>query len=74
MLILSPFCNSLTAKVRVTWNFAPSFCFYTPHFAATMLGKDYWKDSFNLEELSLHTEKAIEHDASLTRQDAALVS
>ena len=58
---------------RKTFNFAPTFCFFTPHYAAVMLGKSYWNDKFDLEELSLHGGKAIEHDASLTRQDAALV-
>jgi len=59
------------AKVRVTYNFAPSFCFFVPNFAANVLKKNYGKDSFDLSELDLHN--GIEHDASLTREDSALV-
>lgn len=33
------------------------------------MGRSYWTDSFDLEELSKHN--AIEHDASLTRRDVA---
>ncbi|EWC45465.1 hypothetical protein DRE_00864 [Drechslerella stenobrocha 248] len=61
----------LNHSIRKTFNFAPSFCFFVPKFAADFLKRSYWKDTFNLEELSLHN--AIEHDASLTRQDSALV-
>lgn len=66
--------TDLNTKVRQTFNFAPSFCFFVPKFSADFLNKSYWKDTFDLEELSLHADNAIEHDASLTRQDAALVS
>ncbi|KAG2017415.1 hypothetical protein CC2G_006925 [Coprinopsis cinerea AmutBmut pab1-1] len=58
-------------KIRETYNFAPSFCLFVPNYAATMLGKDFNKDTFDLQELDLHN--GIEHDASLTREDAALV-
>lgn len=61
------------ARVRQTFNFAPSFCFMAPKFAADFLDKSYWKDTFDLSDLNMHNDKAIEHDASLTRQDAALV-
>ncbi|KAK6332260.1 hypothetical protein TWF696_002981 [Orbilia brochopaga] len=61
----------LNHKIRSTFNFAPSFCFFVPKFAADFLNRSYWKDRFDLEEISLHN--AIEHDGSLTRQDAALV-
>jgi hypothetical protein len=54
------------AKIRVTYNFAPSFCFFVPNFAANMLNKNYGKDTFDLAELDLHN--GIEHDASLTRK------
>ena len=62
-------CNE---KVRQCFNFAPSFCFFTPRFAAGFMNKSYFHDTFDLVELSQHSDKAIEHDASLTRQDAAL--
>jgi len=65
--------QELNTKVRQTFNFAPSFCFFVPKFAAGYLNKSYFSDRFELEELSMHSEKAIEHDGSLTRQDAALV-
>ncbi|KAK6337321.1 hypothetical protein TWF730_002726 [Orbilia blumenaviensis] len=61
----------LNHKIRQTFNFAPTFCFFVPKFAADFLNRSYWKDKFDLEELSKHN--AIEHDGSLTRQDAALV-
>lgn len=64
--------KDLSAKIRQTFNFAPSFCFFVPKFSADFLKRSYWTGHFDLAELSLHN--AIEHDASLTRQDAALVS
>ncbi|KAH7075033.1 Chloroperoxidase [Paraphoma chrysanthemicola] len=63
--------KQLNTVVRQSFNFAPSFCFFVPKFAADFLGRSYWSDSFDLAELSKHN--AIEHDASLTRRDAALV-
>ena len=65
--------RDLNTKVRQTFNFASSFCFFVPNFAARYLNKSYAHDRFDLAELSLHADNAIEHDASLTRQDAALV-
>ena len=56
----------MNAKIRVTYNFAPSFCFFVPNVAAGMLKKNYGKDAFDLAELDLHN--GIEHDASLTRK------
>jgi hypothetical protein len=63
--------KELNTKVRQTFNFAPSFCFFVPKYSADFLNRSYWTGRFDLAELSLHN--AIEHDASLTRQDAALV-
>jgi hypothetical protein len=57
--------GELGARIRTTYNFAPSFCYFVPSYAANMLGKDYAKDTFDLKELDLHN--GIEHDASLTR-------
>lgn len=61
----------MNTAVRQTFNFAPSFCFFVPKFSADFLDRSYWTDKFDLEELSKHN--AIEHDASLTRRDAAQV-
>jgi hypothetical protein len=63
--------KELNTKVRQTYNFAPSFCFFVPKFSADFLNRSYWTGRFDLAELSLHN--AIEHDASLTRLDAAIV-
>lgn len=57
--------TEMNQKVRETYNFAPSFCFFVPNYAANMLKKDYNKDTFDLSELDVHN--GIEHDASLTR-------
>ncbi|KAI6015114.1 Chloroperoxidase [Pisolithus orientalis] len=62
--------TELTKAIRPTYNFGSSFCSFVPHYAAFMLNKSYSKDTFDLEELDLHN--GIEHDASLTRLDAAL--
>jgi len=64
--------KELDTKVRQTFNFASSFCFFVPNFAARFLNKSYSKDRFDLADISLHAPNAIEHDASLTRHDAAL--
>lgn len=64
--------TTLAAQVRQNFNFAPSFSFFASQFAANFMGKSYWKDSFDLEELNKHANDAIEHDASLTRRDVAL--
>ncbi|KAM0721935.1 hypothetical protein Q7P37_002860 [Cladosporium fusiforme] len=63
--------RDLKRQIHETYNFAPTFCFFVPAFAANFLNRSYWSDSFDLEELSKHN--AIEHDASLTRRDSALV-
>ncbi|KAK7189801.1 hypothetical protein DPSP01_008784 [Paraphaeosphaeria sporulosa] len=62
--------RTLNTAIRECFNFAPSFCFFVPHFAADFLNRSYWSGTLDLEELSLHN--AIEHDASLTRRDVAL--
>ncbi|EGO01127.1 hypothetical protein SERLA73DRAFT_179182 [Serpula lacrymans var. lacrymans S7.3] len=61
--------KEMNAKIRTTYNFAPTFCLFVPNFAANMLNKSYRTDTFDLEELDLHN--GIEHDASLTRVDTA---
>ncbi|TFK28336.1 Cloroperoxidase [Coprinopsis marcescibilis] len=63
--------TEMNQKIRETYNFAASFCYFVPNYAATMLKKDYANDTFDLVDLDLHN--GIEHDASLCRQDSALV-
>ena len=53
-------------QCRDVYNFSPSFSYFVPKYAADMLKKNYSKDTFDLEEISLHN--GIEHDASLTRK------
>ncbi|RDB17095.1 putative sterigmatocystin biosynthesis peroxidase stcC [Hypsizygus marmoreus] len=59
--------KELNRTIRATYNFAPTFCFFVPNFAANMLKKKYSKDHFDLADLDLHN--GIEHDASLVRRD-----
>lgn len=56
----------MSTTIRQTYNFAPSFCFFVPKYAADMLSRDYWNDTFDLSDIDVHN--CIEHDASLTRQ------
>ena len=65
--------TEMNTKIRQTFNFAASFCFFVPNFSARFLNKNYSSDRFDLADLNLHADNAIEHDASLTRQDVALV-
>jgi hypothetical protein len=61
----------MSAKIRDTFNFAPTFCRFVPDVMAGILKKQYGKDTLNLEDISLHN--GIEHDASLTRAFLCLV-
>ncbi|EPQ50853.1 Cloroperoxidase [Gloeophyllum trabeum ATCC 11539] len=61
--------QQLTRVIRETYNFGPTFCFFVPWYAAGLLGRSYWADSFDLADLDVHN--GIEHDASLTRDDTA---
>ena len=58
--------TELNAVVRKTYNFAPTFCFFVPNYAANMLNRNYKTDSFDLADLDAHN--CIEHDASLCRE------
>ncbi|KAJ3478834.1 heme-thiolate peroxidase [Meripilus lineatus] len=60
--------RQLEAKVREVYNFAPSFCWFVPNNIAGILDRDYKTDSFDLSDIDVHN--GIEHDASLTREDA----
>ncbi|KAI5365955.1 Putative chloroperoxidase [Septoria linicola] len=64
--------KEMNIKIRQTFNFAASFCFFVPNFSSRFLNKSYDSDRFDLADLSLHAPNAIEHDASLTRHDAAV--
>jgi len=58
----------LNHTMRATYNFAPTYTFFLPNYAATMMHKSYSKSTFDLHEIDKHNE--IEHDASLVREDA----
>ncbi|KIY42984.1 Cloroperoxidase, partial [Fistulina hepatica ATCC 64428] len=60
----------LSDKIHATYNISTSFCWFVPNFAARMLGRNYTTDRLDLADLDLHN--GVEHDASLTREDAAL--
>ncbi|KAH8829209.1 heme-thiolate peroxidase [Flagelloscypha sp. PMI_526] len=59
----------LNQKTHETFNFAPSFCFFVPNFCARFLHKNYKKDTFDLADLNLRSDDAIEHEGSLLRED-----
>ncbi|OBZ76317.1 putative sterigmatocystin biosynthesis peroxidase stcC [Grifola frondosa] len=59
--------REMNAAIRATYNFAPTFCFFVPHYAANFLNRSYWTGTFDLGDLDAHN--CIEHDASLTRDD-----
>jgi len=61
-----PFTD-LCKAIKENYNFSSTFSFFVPHYAAEMLGRDYYKDTVNLSDLNVHN--GIEHDASLTRLD-----
>ncbi|KIM40630.1 hypothetical protein M413DRAFT_446057 [Hebeloma cylindrosporum] len=63
--------NELPGKVDAAFNTAPSVSMFVTNLAVAMLKKNYKRDSFDLADLDLHN--GIEHDASLTREDTALV-
>ncbi|TDL27806.1 chloroperoxidase-like protein [Rickenella mellea] len=62
--------TDINAAIRATFNFAPSFCFFVPHFYASKLSRSYAHDTINLSDFNVHN--IIEHDASLTRHDAVI--
>ncbi|KAF9078509.1 Chloroperoxidase [Rhodocollybia butyracea] len=61
--------KTMNETIRSTYNFSPSFCYFVPNYIARALDKDYFKDTFDLEQISVRNDKGIEHDASLTRED-----
>ena len=61
--------KDVAAKIHATYNFAPSYCLFVSNFAAKMLKKNYGKDTFDLADLNLHSDKGgIEYDGSMTRE------
>ncbi|KAF9821600.1 hypothetical protein IEO21_00446 [Rhodonia placenta] len=59
--------REMNTAIRSTYNYSPTFCFFVPNYMAGLLGKSYWNDTLDLEDISVHN--GIEHDASLTRED-----
>ncbi|PCH36880.1 chloroperoxidase-like protein [Wolfiporia cocos MD-104 SS10] len=59
--------RQVTDALHKTYNFSQTFCFFVPSYAAGMLNKSYWTDTFDLEDVNVHN--GIEHDGSLTRRD-----
>ncbi|KZT61368.1 Cloroperoxidase [Calocera cornea HHB12733] len=62
--------TDLSIKIKETYNFAPTFCWYVPMYIARVLGRSYYEDTVDLEDISVHN--GIEHDASLFRHDTYL--
>ncbi|KAF8065024.1 Chloroperoxidase [Lyophyllum atratum] len=60
--------SELSRATHTTFNFAETFCFVVCNFSAGMLSKTYDKGTCDLADLNMHN--GIEHDASLTRDDA----
>ncbi|KAJ7136292.1 hypothetical protein C8R46DRAFT_1168417 [Mycena filopes] len=60
--------TDMSKIVHATYNFSPTFSRFVPTFMANILKRSYKKDMCDLADLNLHN--GIEHDASLTRQDA----
>lgn len=51
--------------MQSTYNFAPTYCWYLPNYAANFMKKKYNTDTFDLKDMDLHNK--IEHDGSLIR-------
>ncbi|KAJ7077234.1 Chloroperoxidase [Mycena epipterygia] len=60
--------TDMAQAVQMAYNFSPTFSRFVPSFSAGILHRKYQTDMCDLAELNLHN--GIEHDASLTRQDA----
>lgn len=58
--------RELSAQIRSTYNFAPSFCLYVPRYIARVLNRSYNTGRFDLADIDVHN--GIEHDASLVRK------
>jgi len=62
--------DQLYNSIQDVYNFSPSFTAFTLNYWAKLAGKDWSRDTVNLSDFSMHN--GIEHDASLTREDAYL--
>ena len=58
--------RELSAQVRATYNFSPSFSLYVPRYIAKILNRSYNTGRFDLSDIDVHN--GIEHDASLVRK------
>jgi len=58
--------RELSATVRTTYNFSPSFCVYTSRYIAKILDRSYRTGHIDLSDIDVHN--GIEHDASLVRK------
>jgi hypothetical protein len=58
--------RALSAHIRATYNFSPSFCLFVPRYIAHILNRSYSTGHFDLSDIDVHN--GIEHDASLVRK------
>jgi len=58
--------RDLSAQIRSTFNFSPSFSLYVPRYIARVLDRSYTTGRFDLADIDVHN--GIEHDASLVRK------
>ena len=64
--------SDLSAQIRTTYNFSPSFCLFVPRRIATILNRSYKTGRFDLSDIDVHN--GIEHDASLVRKCQTTIS
>ena len=64
--------RELSAKVRTTYNFSPSFSLFVPRDIAKILNRSYKTGRFDLSDIDVHN--GIEHDASLVRKCQTTIS
>jgi hypothetical protein len=57
--------SELSAQIRTTYNFSPSFSLFVPRHIAKILNRSYKTGRFDLSDIDVHN--GIEHDASLVR-------
>jgi len=62
--------KQMSDVIHEVYNFAPSFCYFVPWYAAQFLQRDYKSGTLNLNDLDVHN--CIEHDASIVRHDAKM--
>jgi len=62
--------RELSAQIRTTYNFSPTFSLFVPRHIAQVLNRSYNNGRFDLSDIDVHN--GIEHDASLVRRDTYL--